>query len=148
MANDPTEFLSRTGYRRVRAVSAPASALTGSTLAANVVYSSLTSLGTIATGVWHGSVIGATYGGTGVANTGTLTFSGTASVTGANTGDQDLSSYAPLASPTFTGVPSAPTAALGTNTTQIATTAFVLANGGGGGSPALDFTNTFLLMGA
>jgi hypothetical protein len=35
---------------------------------------------------------------------------------------------APLASPTFTGTPSAPTAALGTNTAQLATTAFVLAN--------------------
>jgi len=34
---------------------------------------------------------------------------------------------APLASPTFTGVPAAPTASLGTNNTQIATTAFVLA---------------------
>ncbi len=33
----------------------------------------------------------------------------------------------PLASPTFTGVPAAPTAAVDTNTTQIATTAFVLA---------------------
>ena len=32
---------------------------------------------------------------------------------------------AALASPTFTGVPAAPTAALGTNTTQVATTAFV-----------------------
>lgn len=31
---------------------------------------------------------------------------------------------APLASPTFTGVPAAPTAAAGTNTTQLATTAF------------------------
>jgi len=35
-----------------------------------------------------------------------------------------------LASPTFTGTPSAPTAASGTNTTQIATTAFVQAVGG------------------
>ena len=33
-----------------------------------------------------------------------------------------------LVSPTFTGTPLAPTAAIGTNTTQIATTAFVLAN--------------------
>ncbi len=33
--------------------------------------------------------------------------------------------YAPIASPTFTGVPAAPTAADGTNTTQLATTAFV-----------------------
>ena len=37
---------------------------------------------------------------------------------------------ADLASPTFTGTPAAPTAAVGTNTTQIATTAFVLANAG------------------
>lgn len=36
-----------------------------------------------------------------------------------------LDSKAPLASPTFTGTPKAPTAAEGTNTTQIATTAFV-----------------------
>jgi hypothetical protein len=33
--------------------------------------------------------------------------------------------YAPIASPTFTGVPAAPTATTGTNTTQVATTAFV-----------------------
>ncbi len=38
-----------------------------------------------------------------------------------------LASYAPLASPTFTGTPLAPTAAVDTDTTQIATTAFVLA---------------------
>ncbi len=38
-----------------------------------------------------------------------------------------LAAKAPLASPTFTGVPSAPTAAGGTNTTQVATTAFVQA---------------------
>ena len=35
------------------------------------------------------------------------------------------STYAPIASPTFTGVPAAPTATAGTNTTQVATTAFV-----------------------
>lgn len=37
----------------------------------------------------------------------------------------DLALKAPLASPTFTGVPAAPTAAALTNTTQLATTAFV-----------------------
>lgn len=37
-------------------------------------------------------------------------------------------SAAPLNSPTFTGTPAAPTAAVGTNTTQLATTAFVTAN--------------------
>jgi hypothetical protein len=36
------------------------------------------------------------------------------------------SGTAPLASPTFTGVPAAPTAAADTNTTQLATTAFVM----------------------
>jgi hypothetical protein len=38
-----------------------------------------------------------------------------------------VSSKADLASPTFTGSPAAPTAASGTNTTQLATTAFVTA---------------------
>lgn len=37
----------------------------------------------------------------------------------------DVSGAAPLASPTFTGTPAAPTAAQGTNTTQVATTAMV-----------------------
>lgn len=51
-----------------------------------------------------------------------------------------VSSKADSNSPTFTGVPTAPTAAAGTNTTQIATTAFVQAaaglatNIGGGGA--------------
>jgi hypothetical protein len=39
-----------------------------------------------------------------------------------------LNTYARKLSPTFTGTPAAPTAAAGTNTTQIATTAFVIAN--------------------
>jgi hypothetical protein len=40
-------------------------------------------------------------------------------------GTPNLAVYAPINNPTFTGVPAAPTAAAGTNTTQIATTAFV-----------------------
>ena len=39
--------------------------------------------------------------------------------------NRDRTGYAPKASPAFTGVPTAPTAVLGTNNTQIATTAFV-----------------------
>ena len=39
--------------------------------------------------------------------------------------NRDRTGYAPKASPVFTGTPTAPTAALGTNNTQIATTAFV-----------------------
>lgn len=58
-----------------------------------------------------------------------------------------VSGYAPKASPAFTGTPTAPTAAAGTNTTQIATTAFVQAalagiDTGGGGSTVITGTYT------
>lgn len=51
-----------------------------------------------------------------------------------------LDEKAPLASPTFTGTPAVPTATSGTNTTQIASTAFVMAAVGGSGG-ALIATN-------
>jgi hypothetical protein len=53
----------------------------------------------------------------------TLAVSGALNVTGTLSGGI----VAPLASPTFTGTPAAPTATPGTNTTQLATTAFVQA---------------------
>ena len=40
-----------------------------------------------------------------------------------------MAAKAPLANPTFTGTPAAPTAAVDTNTTQIATTAFIIGQG-------------------
>jgi hypothetical protein len=46
-------------------VIAPAGTLTGTTLASNVVTSSLTALGTIVTGVWNGTTIAIANGGTG-----------------------------------------------------------------------------------
>ena len=50
-------------------------------------------------------------------------------VTGVTSAIQtQIDAKAALASPTFTGTPLAPTAAVGTNTTQVATTAFVSAN--------------------
>lgn len=61
---------------------------------------------------------------------GNLTTTGTATITGVLNGTTAAFSGAISAvSPTFTGVPTAVTAAPGTNTTQIATTAFALANG-------------------
>lgn len=45
-------------------VVAPAGTLTGTTLAGNVVTSSLTAVGTIGTGVWQGTKVGLAYGGT------------------------------------------------------------------------------------
>lgn len=50
------------------AVIAPAGTLTGTTLASNVVNSSLTSVGTIATGTWQATPVGIAYGGFGANN--------------------------------------------------------------------------------
>lgn len=59
---------------------------------------------------------------------GKLSTSGTAAKATADaSGNVITSTYAKLASPTFTGTPTAPTATAGTSTTQIATTAFVMA---------------------
>lgn len=63
-------------------VVAPAGTLTGTTLAATVVTSSLTSVGTIATGVWNGTIVTGTYGGTGINNgASTITVAGNFAVT-------------------------------------------------------------------
>jgi hypothetical protein len=67
---------------------------------------------------------------------GNATVSGTAAVTGNITMGGNLvatqsyvaGAYAPLASPTFTGTPAAPTPATADSTTKIATTAYVQAN--------------------
>jgi len=74
-----------------------------SALAAFTGSSAITTLGTIATGVWHGTAITDGY------------------IASAST----WNAKAPLASPALTGTPTSTTAATGTNTTQIATTAFV-----------------------
>lgn len=90
---------------------------------------------TIGTGLtFTGGTLAATGGGGGsgdvvgpasATNNGVALFDGT---TGKLLKDGPLlSTYALLASPTFTGTPAAPTASPGTNTTQLATTAFVTA---------------------
>lgn len=81
--------------------------------------------------------LGTAYGGTGgtsLSGAGIVTVAGSptagnaATFTGTGTAVQDSGfAPAPLVSPAFTGTPTAPTAAAGTNTTQIATTAFVQA---------------------
>jgi hypothetical protein len=70
-------------------VTAAAGTLSGSTLASGVTASSLTSVGTIATGVWNGTTIGVAYGGTGtnsgsITGTGALTFTAGGSNTNVN----------------------------------------------------------------
>lgn len=73
---------------------------------------------------------GSTGGGTG-SGLQLGTTAGTAADAAAVT--QALAVKAPITSPNFDGIPTAPTAVDGTNTNQVATTAFVLTNGGGGG---------------
>lgn len=61
---------------------------------------------------------------------GNLAVTGTTALTGAlSASTATFSGAISSVSPAFTGVPTAPTASAGTNTTQIATTAFVLSNG-------------------
>ena len=116
------------------------SVLNATTLGSNVVASSLTSVGTIASlAATDLTVSGiATFSGT-IAGASPLVFEGataddyetTFAITDP-TADRTITfqdatgTVAYLASPTFTGTPVAPTAAADTNTTQIATTAFVM----------------------
>jgi hypothetical protein len=89
----------------------------------------------------HGRVTAAANGGGGGGGVGALlasnNLSDLASAATART-NLGLAAYAPLASPAFTGTPTAPTQAPGNNTDRLATTAFVAAavaaGGGGGGS--------------
>ncbi len=81
-----------------------------------------------------GNTLNATGGSASAATTsalGTIQLAGDLGGTATAPTVPGLTAKAPLASPAFTGTPTAPTAAAGTNTTQIATTAFVLANAGG-----------------
>jgi hypothetical protein len=78
----------------------PAGSLSGSSLPAGITGSSLTSLGTIATGVWNGTAIGAQWGGTG-------------QNTSASTGIPSISSgtWSVTTTPSFTGTNISGTAA-------------------------------------
>ena len=78
----------------------PAGSLSGSSLPAGITGSSLTSLGTIATGVWNGTAVGAQWGGTG-------------QNTSASTGIPSVSSgtWSVTTTPSFTGTNISGTAA-------------------------------------
>ena len=85
-----------------------------------------------------------------VVTLGTITAAGLALLDDANAAAQLATlGAAPLASPTFTGTPAGPTASPGTNTTQLATTAFVTAavGGGGGGGTVTSVSGTGTVSG-
>ena len=88
------------------AVVAPAGTLSGTTLSATVVTSSLTSVGTIATGTWNGTAVTVPFGGTGAASFtdgGVLVGNSTGAiqVTSAGTAGQVLTSNGAGVDPTF-----------------------------------------------
>ena len=66
---------------------------------------------------------------------GVASFNGRTGIVVLSAADLSAAGGALLSGPAFSGTPTAPTAPLGTNTTQIATTAFVLANIGGSFAP-------------
>jgi hypothetical protein len=83
--------------------------------------------GTVDNSTYLSGTVSVANGGTGTTTlTGYVKGNGTAVMTAsANIPVADVSGAAPLSSPTFTGTPAAPTASAGTNSTQVATTAFV-----------------------
>lgn len=84
------------------------------------VYCNGTNFYSAQTGSAGDFTVNGTLNATGLTDTGNMTVGGTLTITGASTF---------TGSAAFSGTPTAPTATAGTNTTQIATTAFVLANG-------------------
>ena len=70
---------------------------------------------------------------------GVTTFNGRIGAVTLTTADVTAAGGAVLASPAFIGTPTAPTASLGTSTTQLATTAFVLNELGGSGAGVVSF---------
>jgi hypothetical protein len=107
--------------------------LSGSTLGSGVTSSSLTSVGTIATGTWQGTAVGISYGGTG-----STSASGARTALGLAIGS-DVQAYnstlAAVAGGTYTGDDSITT--LGTITTGTWTgTTIAIANGGTGSTSA------------
>jgi hypothetical protein len=128
-ANTGTVTITNSGVTSLAAGTGVAvSASTGAVTVTNIGVQSFNG----ATGAVTGASLGAnTFTGLQTSATGfsgPLTGNATSATTATNStqlGGVAAASYALLASPTFTGTPASTTAAVGTNTTQIATTAFV-----------------------
>lgn len=133
---DPTTTTGDLIQRGASALDRLAAVATGNVLISGGV-GTVSSWGKVGLTTHVSGQLGGTNGGTGVSNSGTITVSGNVSIgSSTNTvafttsGNTSIAlptsgTLAVTASPTFTGTPVAPTATVGTNTTQISTTAFV-----------------------
>jgi len=100
------QYTPNTGFTTNTSISAAAGSLSGATLAAGVTASSLTSVGTIATGVWSGTAILPAKGGTGLTTLtahGVMIGEGTSNVavTSAGSAGQVLTSNGASSDPTW-----------------------------------------------
>jgi hypothetical protein len=121
-----TAFVKAQGYL----TSAPVTSVAGRTGAVTLSNTDISGLGSLAVvndAPSDGSQYARKNGAWDVVSAGAAYISSVSSPLSVTSGNLtiDLSAYAPLASPAFTGNPTAPTAALADNDTSIATTAFV-----------------------
>lgn len=124
-----TSFMSRTGA--VTLTGADVSAA-GGALNASPVFIGTPAAPTAVPGTNTTQIATTAFVQAALAATGVTSFNGRSGAVSLTLADVTGVGGAPTASPAFTGTPAAPTATAGTNTTQIATTAFVMANAGGG----------------
>jgi len=99
------------------------------------VYITLTAASTVTALLTGGTIDGTAIGSTTASTAAFTTLSASSTVSGSGFTSL-LSPYAPLASPSLTGTPLSTTASADTNTTQIATTAFVLGQASSTTTPA------------
>src|SRR6478736_3445018 len=136
------DFVKRVNYTAKGVLLAGTGAAAYSTLSSGTDGQVLTADAASPTGLKWAAASGAVADAT-VSSKGVVQLSGDLGGTAASPTVPGLTLKASLASPAFTGTPTAPTAAAATNTTQIATTAFVKAQGYAPlASPALTGTPT------
>ena len=112
-----------------------------------IVFNTGTNVVEVVTALATGTVIPVANGGTGASTASITSFNNITGYTASGATGTTSSNLVFSASPTLTGTPLAPTAAPGTNTTQIATTAFVTAATGTLGTMSTQNANAVAITG-